>query len=251
MHDPVTELDIQAYLDGELDLPRRLAVEDHLAGDPAAAARYMAELRAQTALRLLAEPRDPAPAALIAAAGRLAARMAPPPRPLRHRTFGGMAVGGLAAIAATLLVFVVPGVSPAAPPSYVGDAVMAYRTGLLRAELRSQLESPHFDAGEIQRSTHIRVPRLPRGWQITDAQIFPSDEGPALQLMIRTPAGKNLSVFAVRARSAAPRSPLAMRHDNASVAYWRAGDMSYALIGMEAPEALDLAAENLATEGVF
>ena len=66
--------------------------------------------------------------------------------------------------------------------------------------------------------------------------------------MIRTPEGQELSIFAVRAGSAAPRSPMAIRHGNASVAYWRAGDMSYALTGMEEPETLDLSAEGLATE---
>lgn len=76
----------------------------------------------------------------------------------------------------------------------------------------------------------------------------PSDEGPALQIMVRTSDLKEVSIFAVRARSSAPLSPVAVRLGQDSVAYWRNQDMSYALTGADAPEAIDLAAEDLADE---
>jgi hypothetical protein len=136
----------------------------------------------------------------------------------------------------------------AQPPDYVGDAVMSYKTGLLRAAMESQVETPRFDAEEIRRSIKIRVPHLRQGWTVTDVQIFPSDLGPALQIMIRTAQHRDISIFAVRDQSAAPSIPVAIRHGEASVAYWRKGDVSYALTGVLAPEALDLAAEDLAVD---
>ncbi|WP_235837015.1 zf-HC2 domain-containing protein, partial [Cereibacter johrii] len=57
MHEPVTELDLVAYVDDQLDPWRRVAVERHLATDPEAAARVMADLQARDELRLaFAEP---------------------------------------------------------------------------------------------------------------------------------------------------------------------------------------------------
>jgi anti-sigma factor RsiW len=47
-----TEAEIQAYVDGELDLPRRIEVEAHLEANPALAAQVMADLRLRDALRL-------------------------------------------------------------------------------------------------------------------------------------------------------------------------------------------------------
>lgn len=246
MHpEPVTEAEIQAYLDGELDLHRRLAVESHLAGNPEAAHVFMEDLRLKTSLRLLATDIEDAPPTMLAAAARLSARLGETPARSFRNLWGGRVMQGLAA-AALLMIVVLPGRDvQASPPEYIGDAVQAYRTGLLREAMVSQVETPVFDAGEVQRNTKIRMPRLPAKWVVTDAQIFPSKEGPALQLMVRTPNAKKLSIFAVRAQSDAPAAPTAVRHEGASVAYWREGDMSYAITGGGEPEAIDIVAEDL------
>ena len=83
---------------------------------------------------------------------------------------------------------------------------------------------------------------------MTDAQIFPTAEGPALQLMVNTPSDETMSIFAVRAPTEAPEEPTAVRHEGTSVAYWREGAMSYALTGDGEPEAVDSAAEDLADD---
>ncbi|ATE66591.1 anti-sigma factor family protein [Rhizorhabdus dicambivorans] len=249
MHpEPVTEAEIQAYLDGELDLRRRFAVEDHLAHDAEAARRFMGDLRLRTSLRLLAEGMDEPPAAMREAAARLAGRLGEGQgRRLRH-LFSTRIVQGLAAAALLAIVLMPARDVMAKPPEYIGDAVEAYHTGLLREAMASQVETPRFDAGEVQRQTQIRLPRLPARWTVTDAQIFPSQSGPALQLMVRTPEDQKLSIFAIRADSDAPEEPAAVRHDGASVAYWREGDMSYAVTGGQEPEQIDNAAEDLAEE---
>jgi len=248
--DPVGPVDIEAYLDGELDLHRRLVVEDYLAREPEQAARVMNDFRARTALRLLQSVREDSPASLDAAAGRLSQRLRGEPKSWRRLPALGKIGGGVAALALVVAVALPPAAVQAEPPAYIADAVMAYQTGLLRAAMRSQPETTLLDADEIQRAMRIRVPHLPDGWQITDVQIFPSDEGPALQIMIRTADTQHISIFAVRSPSAAPTSPVAVRHGETSVAYWRKDDISYALTGMDAPEALDLAAEDLADERI-
>jgi len=245
MTDDVREFELDAYMDGELCLERRLAVEEHLSRTPAAAARLMADLHVRTALRLIHQPCGPRPPAMVDAAARLGRRLQGTSVRRWLSPVGRLSAAATALALLALVATPQPEVV-ASPPAYVSEALMAYRTGLLRESMVSFVETPDYDRHEVLRATQIRVPRLPAGWRVTDVQLFPSDQGPALQLMIRTASGHSASIFAVRAKSAAPRQPVAIRRGSRSVAYWRANDISYAMIGAEAPEVLDLAATDLA-----
>lgn len=237
--DPVGEIDLAAYVDGELDLERTCQVELHLSRQPALASRVMADLAGRNALRLIARQREVAaetnqPDDAPAASKRFHA--------LRRRASAAMLV---AVAVAALIVPNLGSRSVATPPDYLDDAMMSHRITLMRARMASQPESPHFDAQDLERETHIRVPRLPADWRVLDAQLFPSDGGPALQLLIRKADGGALSIFAVRGSSTAPAEPLAVRRDGQSIAYWRKGDVSYAVIGDGSPEAIDRIADDL------
>ena len=50
MTDPITETDLHAFVDDQLEVTRRIEVEDYLAGHPEVAARVMADLRTRDAL---------------------------------------------------------------------------------------------------------------------------------------------------------------------------------------------------------
>src|SRR5262245_37539082 len=68
----ITEIDLQAYVDGELPIRRRVEVESYLCRHTAEAARIIADLRAGDALRLALAKSPLAPSgATIAAALRL------------------------------------------------------------------------------------------------------------------------------------------------------------------------------------
>lgn len=244
MSEQVTSLELEAYLDGELCTERRLAVEEYLGRNPAIAARMMADKSLSTALQLAQAQLAPSPA-LADIAARLDARLAPQRSFWSRARWFPVAAAGVAVIGAALLL---PSrqATDMAPPTYVADAVESFQTGLLRASMPSQIETPRFDAHDIQRFTRIRVPALPEGWGITDVQIFPSDEGPALQIMIRTRDNKALSMFAVRSNAAAPGKPIAIKRGKTAVAYWRTGEMAYALTGTDSPVMLSIAARDLA-----
>lgn len=232
--DDIGEIDIAAYVDGELDPVRTCQVERHLAQRPDEAARVMADLAGRSALRLLA--------------GASETPEAVPPSPEQAIRGGRRSAFALALFAAVAVAaMVIPNVrdsGAAAGPAYLDDALMSHRVALMRARMVSQAESPEVDAADLLRETHIRVPRLPAGWRVTDAQIFPSDEGPALQLSIHT-GRATLSIFAVRSASNAPDEPEAMRRDGQSIAFWRDGDLSYAVIGDGTPEEIDRIADDL------
>lgn len=240
----IASIELEAYVDDQLDLARRMAVEERLAHDPALAASVMEDLRARSALRLLARAQGPVPPGLGAAANRLQQRLAGKPRSRRFRPLAGLMTSAAAAV--LLMIAVNEGPAQAEPPPYVADALMAYRTGLIRAGMESLPPSRVFDAGEVMRATRIRIPVLPEGWTVRDVQILPSDQGPALQIMVRTAGGAAISIFAVHAASEAPATPAVIDKGAEAVAYWRNGDISYALTGAAAPEALDIAARDLA-----
>src|SRR5215510_8429140 len=50
--DPVIEADLQAYVEGQLPVARRIEVEAHLCHDPTDALRVMEDLRVRDELRL-------------------------------------------------------------------------------------------------------------------------------------------------------------------------------------------------------
>lgn len=233
----LAEMDLHAYVDGQLDPGRRFAVESYLSENPALAARVMGELGTRTALHLLADDPRPIPAET---AGKAAALQRRPVRALLRRVAAPAGALSLAAAASAFLLM------PGGPPAYVDMAVASHRVAMMRAHMASQLEAPTFDAGEILARTSIAVPTLPTNWRVTDVQVFPTDKAPALLVAVKTPEGRSMSIFATREASDAPERPDAVREGPQSVAYWRRGDMSYALTGDTDPIAMDDTAEALA-----
>ena len=247
--DPIIDTDLDAYVDGELDVARRIQVESYLSEHPAIAAKVMADLSIKGELRLALagesafgrpETRDAArrlerglsygrifhSMQRIAAIGILIAAGW-----VAHNSFG--------AFSATEVAASVPA------PDYVEDAVRAYQTAALRQSMPSQT-STIYDADDIRAATAIVMPELPGDWKVADVQIFPSEFGPSVEMAIEETNGKRLSLFAVRpgAFEVQPVSHLALEKTEA--AYWQIGEVAYALIADDRSVNLDQAAERLA-----
>jgi anti-sigma factor RsiW len=245
--DPVTDFEIEAYIDGELDTERRMAVEDHLSRHADVAARVMADLKVRSALRLVLQQREPLPTHLADRAETLRQRLGK--RRWRLSALMGFSTMGMAAAAAALML-VWPTLHGDVP-SYVGDAVMSHRVGLMRAAMTSQVETPHFDAHEMLQSARIRMPVPLTGWRVTDVQLFPSDAGPALQFMIHTNNGQIMSMFATPTKNRATTQPVAVQRGDTAAAYWNRDGVSYALIGTLPANELDRAADDVADNAYF
>lgn len=241
----VTGFDLEAYVDGQLDPQRRFEVEDHLARNPEAAARVMADMRARDALRLLAAaPLGAPPAGQIVAMGRLKGGLS---RAGRMRSLSRMA----AAVALVLVGVVAGRMAPwESPPQeaasdFVAEAVMAHRTSLMRAAMGSQPEAVYYNPSEIRSATRIALPQLPTAWQVTDVQVFPSDDGPTVAMALETEELGTVSLFAARSPEFADREPETVETRSGPVAYWQIGDVAYALTGRVASDDLQMAASGL------
>jgi predicted O-methyltransferase YrrM len=124
---------------------------------------------------------------------------------------------------------------PAQASSFLDEAAASRRAGLLRQAMASQVESATLNPQEIESATGIILPPLPGNWRITDVQLFPTPDSPAIAMALETPRGEHLSFFADRAETPAEAKPLLERRDADVIAYWEVGNMAYALTGQAAP----------------
>jgi anti-sigma factor RsiW len=251
MSDPITEADLLAYVDDQLDPARRIEVEEHLAHDPETAARIMADLKDRDSLRLLHAAPLPRPAEpMLVAATRLERALAWQEVGLKLRRiaavvtligFGWFAHGQVG-------LGVTDSEASPKPPAFVEDALHSHETGLLRARMVSQPEVEAYDPAEILAETGIRLPSLPEDWQIRDAQIFPSRYGHSIEIAIDAGDLGRVSLFATQAPAFDVITPTLARFERAAAVYWQTGQLAYALTGTGSDKALERAATRLANK---
>ncbi len=133
--------------------------------------------------------------------------------------------------------------SPASAASLVDEAQEAYLASLVRQQMASQIETSDFDRGEIFNATGVDLPKLPSGWIVTDAQIYPSDLGNSVMMSLVTPSGERFSLFAAQEEASISAFPSMDVNNGVAVAYWEEGPLVLALVGeLQAPRLLELAA---------
>jgi anti-sigma factor RsiW len=209
--------DLRAYAEGRLSHARRTQIAGFLACNPDLAASVMQEMH----LRERSQ-------AVHSGSGAPAAA--------RRTRMSRLVVAGMACAAAGWAF--ATGLDEDGPlqglltaPEYVEDAVMAWRATHLRISMDSQVQTPSLDAVELRRVTQIRVPALPREWRLLDAQIYPSEAGPGINMLFETFAGGQLNLFAVRSSTAATGEPQIVTRMDAEAAYWELEGAAYVLTG--------------------
>ena len=209
--------DLHAYVRGELSFSRRSEIEGFLACNPDLAAQVM------TGLHTRRQSTAPRKAKGLAIFQR---------RPLDHRAWRLRRSRRFPGMRREAPNFWPPAKAPRSrPPAYVPEAVMSRRATLLRTAMASQVETPKLDSNEIRRSMRLRLPALPNDWKIVDVQVYPSDDGPSLNLLIKTASGRDMNLFAVRANTAVTRTPLMTTSGGQNVAYWEIDNSAYVLLG--------------------
>jgi anti-sigma factor RsiW len=273
--DPITDADLQGFVDGQLSPERRLAVERHLAQHPAEAARVMADLQGRDELRLAfgaaqvasgsgasgsggsgsagsgsggAGPGGRGPRAADAAR-RLERALDRRDLLLRLRriaavaalvTLGWFAHAELGPLSMT------DSIASPRPPGFVETAMMSHRTALVRATMHSQPQAHDYDAAEMRAATGIVMPDLPDEWRVLDVQLFPSRFGPSVEVVVASPELGTVSLFAARPGTFAVIVPTVAPAGEQQAAYWQVGEAAYALVGAAEGRALERAATSLA-----
>lgn len=240
----VSDLDLTAYVDEQLDDWQRMRVEDHLSRHPQDAARVMHDIRLRRELRLALAPASPPPAGLRMAAARLDRAMRRDRRLrrlVRLVPVAALVVAGWLAHAGLGPLSVTPLVAAHPVPPVVQAALSARDAALVRLPMRSQPQSPELDAAEMRAATGILLPRFDEGWRMRDAQVFPSPQGPGIELVFDSDTLGRVTHFAVRTGSFAVTMPHAQDLHGDSVAWFQIGETAHVLIadrgGVETLEA--------------
>ncbi|MCJ2070140.1 anti-sigma factor [Methylobacterium sp. J-030] len=233
MIDPITDDDLIAFVDGQIDPMRRLDVEAHLAADPASAARVMAEMHDRDALRACFERvPGPGPDRTVALARRF-------DRNLRWRRVASR-LKRAAAIAVLVGAgwlahdeigrFGVPDTLAATPdPALIADARQARAVALLRKSISGAADGPVYDRTRLHTVTGIDLPALPEGWRVRDIQIFPARHGTGIEIALEAGGYGEASLFATRGIHGGPA--VLTGSEDGDIVSWNAGDTAYALIG--------------------
>jgi anti-sigma factor RsiW len=100
------------------------------------------------------------------------------------------------------------------------------------------METPLINAEEVGRILKVRLPTLPAGWRVIDAQVFPTDVGPSINVVLETAELKRLDLFAVRANTFDEGRPEIASRRGQAVAFWEEGESAYVLSGAAKPEEL-------------
>lgn len=244
----ITDLDLDAYVDGQLTDAQRSEVEAHLSRHPEAAARVMRDLALNRDLRRALAP-PPMPRPLLGAARRLVLarrRDATLRRILRIVPAAMLVSLGWLAHAGLGPLSISEGQASGPTPPFVTAALSAHEVSLLRAALTSQPEITDLDAEELRAATGIRLPGFDPDWTVRDAQVFPSPQGPGIEILFEAPDLGQVSHFAVRAGSFDVTLPRLIETPDEGIAWFQIGETAHVLIaGADRADALLDASQEL------
>ncbi|WP_347140282.1 anti-sigma factor [Paracoccus sp. SSK6] len=228
----ITDLDLDAYVDGQLADAQKSEVEAHLSRHPEAASRVMRDLSLYRDLRRALAP-PPMPRPLLGAARRLvlARRRDARLRRMLRVVPGALLVGlGWLAHAGLGPLSVKEGLASAPTPPLVTAALSAHEVSLLRAAMSSQPGITELDPDELRAATGIRLPGFDPAWRVRDAQVFPSPQGPGVEILFDAPDLGQVSHFAVRTGSFDVTLPRLIETPGQGIAWFQIGETAHVLI---------------------
>lgn len=228
----ITEPDLDAYIDGQLTEAQRSGVEAHLARHPDVAARVMRDLALRRDLRRALAP-PPVPRPLLGAARRLilARRRDAHLRRVLRLVPAALLVGlGWLAHAGFGPLSVQEGTAATPTPMPVTAALSAHQVSLLRLDMVSQPEVSDLDPAEMRAATGILLPQFDEGWTVRDTQVFPSPQGPGIEILFDTPDLGRISHFAVRTGGFDVTLPRLHETPDHGIAWFQIGETAHVLV---------------------
>lgn len=228
----ITDQDLSAYVDGQIDPARRSEVEAYLSAHPQAAEKVAAYRKQNEMLHALFDPAmdEPLPATLRHAR--------PQPQWLRY-----VAMLGTLAIGITLGYLgrgvTTPTVSPLALYKQAAFAHVAYAPEVLHpVEVSAQQETHLVNWLSKRLGGSVRAPHLgTAGFELMGGRLLPDEARPAAQFMYQDNRGQRLTLYVKREPKNDPATAFRFaQEDGVSVFYWVDRGFGYALSG-ELPKA--------------
>ena len=223
----LTETDLHAYADAQLDEARRLRVEAHLAHDAQAAESVRVWREQNEALRALYNPvlNEPVPRRLLAARA-----------PRGRWPYYALAAGamGLAfGLGWMVHAYRVDGsVETAALPRRAAVAYAVYAPEVRHPVEVGAEQQDHLVKWLSKRLGHdLRIPVLTQqGLELVGGRLLPGGSGPVAQFMYQDSKGQRVTLYVSR-RDAEPRDTAFRfsQEDKIAVFYWIDGKLGYAL----------------------
>jgi len=268
MNAPVTEAELQAWVDGQLPPARRTAVDAYLAQHPAEAARLHAYREQNATLRTLFDPLLDAALPPALASPPLAAPARPGPAasdlPRPPHTPPSLPAGGagphsrqappwpalrLAAMLALTLAGGAAGwwlhdvTAPAASPALQAASALPGRAAVAHAVYTPEVRHP-VEVGADQQAhlvawlskrlgAPLRPPQLGTlGWELEGGRLLPGQSGPVAQLMYRDAGGARLTLYVSTEQPLNRDTGFRFAQEGeVGVFYWIDGKFGYALSG--------------------
>jgi anti-sigma factor RsiW len=229
--EPISDVDLQAYVDGQLDMPGRIEIERRLQAEPEAAARVMEELRLRDELRLfLADEAEPIAPATVALARELSRRLRARASRLRlRRAIAAAVLIGAGWLAHAEFGLIVDQVAAAHPvPALAAEAAAAVdllRVGVSAGEVAPlRLAAPR-TGGEVP------IPNLGADAHLLRVQPVPTADGAGMASLYRLGSGALVSLLVAEAGSFAVTWPQPATVNGRPTVFWQAGPFAYALSG--------------------
>lgn len=231
MPSPISEHDLHAYVDGELDASRAAEIEAFLADNPAEAARIRHYREQNAALQQLLDPIIAEPVAERFA--QFSSR--------RRRDWRAM--GRFAALAASLLLAVALGwtlrglaTQPGASRSLAQQALVAhavYAPEILHPVEVGANEEAHLSRWLSKRlGVEVKAPDLKAaGYELVGGRLLPNAPKPAAQFMYQNAAGARLTLFITPQQQGSETAFRYREQDGLGAFYWIDRTTGYALSG--------------------
>lgn len=248
----ISDVDLHAYVDGELTAARRAEVEAYLANSPSDADRVKEYRDLTLALHALGEEaelnRNPEIETLTATLEKTIGRRRLTQRLMRVAAVSAFIIAGFGAFTTY------SDRSDAPEDRFVAFTQQATDAHLLFAGRLAEPKEVRLDEKSrvvswlSQRLTGIplQAPDLePFGYQLTVERILPSRNGPAAQLMYEHKKDKRpVTLFIGKNRDAAQTAFTYVQNTDVAVFYWQDGPFAYSLAGgLERKQLLELAEE--------
>jgi anti-sigma factor RsiW len=232
----VTDADLQAYIDGQLDTTGRIGVEAWLQENPEAAAEAMEGLRLRDEVRLFLAADDwPAPPATIGLARQVTRQLGSRAWGLRvRRAVAAAVLIGAGWVAHAEFELFVDQVAAAHPvPAYADEAAEAYEAMRLKLTAGHAPDATLVALDAPRTGGQVPVPGLGEGLRFVGSDFVPWDGGTAVVAVYRSghEGGDVVMLFAAEAPSFAVSPPEAARVHGSTTVFWQAGPFAYALNG--------------------